>query len=78
MATLAQVSLYAANSMKLEQEKNEKEEIIKEGSARFAEGKPPTLEAEQGWIRDENIRIIRERDRQKKMYELVEVNNLIF
>jgi chromosome segregation ATPase len=60
MATVSELSMYQATSMKLEQERAEKEHTLSEAKRRFEQqGEAPTDEAEHEWLQ-------LERDRQRK------------
>jgi len=51
LATVAEVAMYQATAMKLEQEKQTKEKILEEASERIEKGLPPTAEADEEWER---------------------------
>ena len=51
LATVAEVAMYQATAMKLEQEKQAKEKILEEASERIEKGLPPTAEADEEWER---------------------------
>eukprot|EP00826_Nyctotherus_ovalis_P011429 TRINITY_DN1297_c0_g1_i10.p1 TRINITY_DN1297_c0_g1~~TRINITY_DN1297_c0_g1_i10.p1 ORF type:complete len:761 (-),score=376.76 TRINITY_DN1297_c0_g1_i10:324-2606(-) len=51
LATVAEVAMYQATAMKLEQEKQGKEKILEEASERVQQGLPPTPESEEEWER---------------------------
>ena len=53
LATVAEVSMYQATAMKLEQEKQAKEKILEEALDRVSKGLPPTTESEDEWERME-------------------------
>ena len=51
LATVAELSMYQASAMKLENEKQERDKILQEAQERMASGKPPTDDAEEEWRR---------------------------
>lgn len=53
LATVAEVSMFQATAMKLEQEKQAKEKTLEEARERMARGEPPTPECETEWLRME-------------------------
>eukprot|EP01022_Parablepharisma_sp_SALTPOND_P017426 TRINITY_DN277_c0_g2_i3.p2 TRINITY_DN277_c0_g2~~TRINITY_DN277_c0_g2_i3.p2 ORF type:complete len:812 (+),score=225.35 TRINITY_DN277_c0_g2_i3:5780-8215(+) len=53
LATVAEVSMYQATAMKLEQEKQAKEKVMEEAKERIVKGLPPTPESEEEWERIE-------------------------
>lgn len=53
LATVAEVSMFQATAMKLEQEKQAKEKILEESKERLGRGEPPTPDAEAEWQRME-------------------------
>ena len=53
MATVSELSMYQASAMKLTQENQARDEVLKAAQANLAEGKPPTEEMEQEWYRFE-------------------------
>jgi len=53
LATVAEVSMYQATAMKLEQEKQTKEKILEDAKERTKQGMPPTPESEEEWERME-------------------------
>ncbi len=53
LATVAEVSMFQATAMKMEQEKQTKEKVLDEANERVGKGLPPTPEAEEEWERIE-------------------------
>jgi chromosome segregation ATPase len=51
LATVAELSMYQASALKLEQEKCERENVLTEATDRFSKGMPPTEEDEEEWKR---------------------------
>ena len=74
MSLLAQLSLNTALSIKLKQEKQNKEIEVKEGYERLQRGEPPNTEAERNWVRDETVRTIRDSDKQARKEYLASLN----
>ena len=62
MATVSELSMYQATSMKLEQEKTDKEQLINAAQERLEHGLPPTDDSEYEWIKME-----REKQRKQDM-----------
>eukprot|EP00002_Diphylleia_rotans_P011919 TRINITY_DN2344_c0_g1_i2.p1 TRINITY_DN2344_c0_g1~~TRINITY_DN2344_c0_g1_i2.p1 ORF type:complete len:930 (+),score=260.77 TRINITY_DN2344_c0_g1_i2:170-2959(+) len=59
MATVAELSMYQASSIKLEQERKEKELSLEEAKWLVDQGQPPTADAERTWYRMERDRLRR-------------------
>ncbi len=53
LATVAEVSMFQATAMKMEQEKQGKEKVLDEAKERVGKGLPPTPETEEEWERIE-------------------------
>eukprot|EP00831_Metopus_contortus_P022484 TRINITY_DN2028_c0_g1_i1.p1 TRINITY_DN2028_c0_g1~~TRINITY_DN2028_c0_g1_i1.p1 ORF type:complete len:731 (-),score=182.73 TRINITY_DN2028_c0_g1_i1:280-2472(-) len=58
LATVAEVSMFQATAMKLEQEKQAKEKILDEAKERMSQGLPPTAECENEWLRMERQEVV--------------------
>ena len=50
LATVAEVSMFQATAMKLEQEKQSKEKVLDDAKSRINKGLPPTQECEDDWL----------------------------
>jgi len=59
MAAVAELSMYQASAMRLEQEKTHLEQVLAEAKERMAHDQPPTDDAEAEWVRMERDRIRR-------------------
>ena len=62
MATVSELSMYQASSMKLEQEKEDLEDLVKNAEERLNNGEPPVEGIEDEWARMEYRRMKIEED----------------
>lgn len=74
MATVSELSMYQASSMKLEQEKEELEELVQTANERLLVGDPPVEGIEDEWARMEYRRMKAEEDAWQRQ-QLAEQHN---
>ena len=73
LATVSELSMFQSKALKLQQEKEEKEQVLDEAARRLEQGLPPTDASEQEWAKLERNRAREAQDRderaQRKMLE---------
>ena len=82
MANVSELSMYQANAMKLEHEKNEKENLVQIARQRMDSNEPPTEDSEHEWFRLERDRMRKQEallsGQQNKLLEQREVDGTLF
>merc|ERR1711959_507911 len=68
MATVSELSMYQASSMKLEQEKEELAELVKVANDKLESGEPPVEGIEDEWARMEYRRMKAEEDNWQRQH----------
>lgn len=73
-ATVSELSMFQSKALKLQEEKDRKEEVLEEAMQRLQQGAPPTDDCEDEWERMEKNRDRRSKEeevrRQRKQLEM--------
>jgi len=77
MATVSELSMYQASSMKLEQEKDELDDLVKTAQERLAAGEPPVEGIEDEWARMEYRRMKAEEDAWQRQQHAEQSNGMV-